>query len=58
MRSTTSPARGAVTAVDEVLEEGGLADARLAAHHHAAGRPVPRPLEEVGQVRALALTAD
>ena len=36
-RTSASPA-----SADERLEERGLADARLAADHHAAGRPVPR----------------
>ena len=44
--------------VDELVEEGRLADAGLAADHQAAGRPVPRLLDEFGQVRALALAAD
>ena len=43
---------------DERFEQGRLAHTRLTAHHQAAGRPVPRLLEERGQVRELVLTAD
>ena len=43
---------------DELVEQGRLAHARLAAHHHAAGRSVSRLLDERCQVRPLGLTAD
>ena len=42
----------------ELLEQGRLADARLAAHHQAAGRPVPRLLDERSQECPLGLAAD
>jgi hypothetical protein len=44
--------------VDEFLDEGGLADTRFAADHQAAGRPVPCPIEELGQMCALPLAPD
>ena len=41
----------------ELVQESGLADPRLAAHHDAAGRPVPRRLDRLGEECQLPLAA-
>jgi hypothetical protein len=42
----------------EILEQGRLPDTGLTADHHAAGRPVPCLLDEVGQDCLFAPPAD
>ena len=42
----------------ELVEQRGLAHSRLSTHHHAAGRSMPRRLDESGQQRQLLLAAD
>ena len=54
MRSTVAP----LASTHELVEQAGLADTGLTAHDHAAGRPVPRPLEQLGQLLPLQLAAD